>query len=183
MHIVQPIAEGIHGMRPPSFDVQDMVQTGYLALIRAAESFDASTGTPFEAWARLKVRGAIIDSTRRKAYRDSTHAGIEDWHMEMADSRPTAEESMIEGERVKSIRECVEQLPEQQKMVIISRYQHGETLGKIGRRNGMGYSHGITEIHRAALTNVKVSLQPQTARSGAVPRTTAEIFTFLRQPA
>jgi RNA polymerase sigma factor for flagellar operon FliA len=42
----------------------DLVSAGQLALVRAARSYDESTGVPFARWAALRVRGALIDELR-----------------------------------------------------------------------------------------------------------------------
>lgn len=43
----------------------DLTSAGSEALIHAASSFDASKGLPFHAYARIRVRGAILDEMRR----------------------------------------------------------------------------------------------------------------------
>src|SRR3954447_17188168 len=77
LYVVLPIARGIHFMRPQSFELDDLVQIGNLALIYAAESFDEDCGIPFTAYARKRVRWAILDATRRRAYRDATHQRLQ----------------------------------------------------------------------------------------------------------
>lgn len=46
-------------------DRQDLVSAGFEALVRAAESFEESRGVPFGAYARQRIRGALIDEMRR----------------------------------------------------------------------------------------------------------------------
>lgn len=42
----------------------DLVSAGHLALVRAAKSYDESTGVPFARWAALRIRGALVDELR-----------------------------------------------------------------------------------------------------------------------
>ncbi|GAA2725543.1 sigma-70 family RNA polymerase sigma factor [Cellulomonas aerilata] len=49
---------------PPHVHRDDLVSAGQLALVRAARSYDDSTGVPFGRWAALRIRGALIDELR-----------------------------------------------------------------------------------------------------------------------
>lgn len=63
--LVTPIA--VHyGRRCPE-PIEDLIQVGLLGLLRAAELFDAQTRTPFEAFARPHIRGAILHYLRDSA--------------------------------------------------------------------------------------------------------------------
>lgn len=51
--------------RVPSYvSREDLVSAGSLALVRAAQAYDASTGVPFERYAALRIRGALVDELR-----------------------------------------------------------------------------------------------------------------------
>ena len=63
--LVTPIA--VHyGRRCPE-PIEDLIQVRLLGLLRAAELFDAQTQTPFEAFARPHIRGAILHYLRDSA--------------------------------------------------------------------------------------------------------------------
>jgi RNA polymerase sigma factor for flagellar operon FliA len=53
---------------PPSADAlaDDLLQCGSMGLLQALESWDPGRGVPFEAWARLRIRGAMLDELRRQ---------------------------------------------------------------------------------------------------------------------
>jgi len=55
---------------PPSADAiaDDLLQCGAIGLLQALETWDPSRKVPFEAWARLKIRGAMLDELRRQDY-------------------------------------------------------------------------------------------------------------------
>jgi RNA polymerase sigma factor FliA len=51
--------------RVPSYvSRSDLVSAGHLALVRAARSYDATTGVPFVRYAALRIRGALVDELR-----------------------------------------------------------------------------------------------------------------------
>lgn len=50
---------------PTGVDTDDLVSSGLLGLAEAWERYDPSTEVPFEAYAVLRVRGAIVDSIRK----------------------------------------------------------------------------------------------------------------------
>lgn len=80
IHLVQPIAERVKEHLPPSFDLEDLISEGYIGLITAAARYrPRSHGrTPFSAFARMRIRGAIIDSVRRRAWLENTANPLED---------------------------------------------------------------------------------------------------------
>jgi len=60
--LVRPIA--IHYGRCCRESVEDLLQVGLIGLIRAAERFEVQQGTPFAAFARPHIRGAILHHLR-----------------------------------------------------------------------------------------------------------------------
>ena len=59
--MVRAIALGLRGC---GLDVEDLEQAGMIGLVEAAHRFDAGRGTPFEGYARRRVRGAMVDAVR-----------------------------------------------------------------------------------------------------------------------
>lgn len=55
----------IRRMDLPVTEFDELVSAGYLGLVEAADRFDASKGNRFEAFANLRVRGAILDAVRK----------------------------------------------------------------------------------------------------------------------
>lgn len=60
--LVRPIALHYAGCTPEPLD--DLIQVGLLGLLRAAERFDAASSTPFDAFARPHIKGAILHYLR-----------------------------------------------------------------------------------------------------------------------
>lgn len=51
---------------PRHLDTDDLHGAGALALVQAAQSFDASLGVPFARFATTRIRGAMIDQMRQR---------------------------------------------------------------------------------------------------------------------
>ena len=62
--LVRSIAYRVGQRLPAHVDRGDLVSVGMIGLIEAAARYRASTGVPFEAFARRRVHGAIMDSLR-----------------------------------------------------------------------------------------------------------------------
>ncbi len=62
--LVRYIAARIASTIPASVELDDLIQTGTLGLIDAVRRYDGSKGIPFPAYARYRIRGAILDALR-----------------------------------------------------------------------------------------------------------------------
>jgi RNA polymerase sigma factor FliA len=62
--LVRAIAQRLVQRLPSQVELGDLVSAGVLGLIDAAERYRPSTGVPFEAFARRRVQGAMLDSLR-----------------------------------------------------------------------------------------------------------------------
>ncbi len=62
--MVKGIARKIRARLPKGVDFDDLVSTGVLGLIEAVDRYDNSRSVPFEAFARPRIQGAILDSLR-----------------------------------------------------------------------------------------------------------------------
>lgn len=50
---------------PPHVDIEDLYSAGLVGLLNAVRGFDSSSGTAFETYARLRIRGSVFDELRR----------------------------------------------------------------------------------------------------------------------
>ncbi len=62
---VRSIAYGLCARLPQHVDPDDLISEGTIALIEAHDRFDVSRGITFQAFARHRVRGGMIDALRR----------------------------------------------------------------------------------------------------------------------
>lgn len=63
--IVRMIAARISRRIPSYVDGEELVNVGVVGLIDAVDRFDPARGTPFKAYAEIRIRGAIFDSLRQ----------------------------------------------------------------------------------------------------------------------
>lgn len=49
---------------PAHVERDDLVSAGLMALVQAARAYDAATGVPFSGYARVRIRGAVLDELR-----------------------------------------------------------------------------------------------------------------------
>ena len=61
---VRYIAQRIHERLPGQIPLEDLVHAGIIGLIEAVDRFDASKQTQLAAYAKFRIRGAILDSLR-----------------------------------------------------------------------------------------------------------------------
>lgn len=80
LSLVPPIARRVHRRLPPSFDLDDLIGEGFVGLMHAAQRYrpQAHGGTPFSAFARPRIHGAIVDSVRRRAWVENTANPLDD---------------------------------------------------------------------------------------------------------
>lgn len=63
-YLVKRIAFHLAKKLPPSVQVEDLIQSGMIGLVEAAERYDPSRGASFETYAGIRIRGAMIDEIR-----------------------------------------------------------------------------------------------------------------------
>jgi RNA polymerase sigma factor for flagellar operon FliA len=63
--LVRALASRLGRRLPPQVDVSDLISAGVVGLIDAASRFQPSLGVPFDAFARRRIHGAMLDSLRR----------------------------------------------------------------------------------------------------------------------
>jgi RNA polymerase sigma factor (sigma-70 family) len=121
---------------PPCFDYRELVAAGNLGLLQAARRYtpEGHGGTPFSAYARFRIRGAMLDSVRRKNWEHATTPPIPDdaqvaWPIE----------EIIDNRRLLArLREAIARLPERQQAVIREFYlQRNGTAAMVGAALGM----------------------------------------------
>lgn len=63
--LVKRVALHLKARVPAYMELDELMQVGMMGLIEASNSFDKSKGIEFEAFARNRVRGAILDEVRK----------------------------------------------------------------------------------------------------------------------
>lgn len=62
--LVKALALRLAQRLPPQVEVGDLISVGTLGLIDAASRYQPTTGVPFDAFARRRVQGAMLDALR-----------------------------------------------------------------------------------------------------------------------
>ena len=60
----------------PHIDIQDLIQAGFVGLLDAARRYDPAVGE-FQRYAWFRVRGPIIDSQKRRTYREELNPSLQ----------------------------------------------------------------------------------------------------------
>ena len=66
MPLVRKIAWHVHGRVSNAIEIEDLLQTGMVALVEAANGYE-DRGFGFATYAQMRIRGAMIDHLRRHA--------------------------------------------------------------------------------------------------------------------
>ena len=63
--LVRRIAYHLAGRLPPQVEVEDLLQSGMIGLLEAAQHFTAKRSASFETYAGMRIRGAMLDALRK----------------------------------------------------------------------------------------------------------------------
>ena len=80
------IARNVARKLPPSFDVSDLEQEALIEHWKRAQLYDQQNirGTPYQAYAYLAVRGAVLMACRRRAWKEATAEQISEAELDGA---------------------------------------------------------------------------------------------------
>ena len=67
LNLVKKIAWHYHGRVKNIIEIDDLIQIGMLGLINAAEKFTKKPGVAFSSYARIRIKGEIIDFLRKNS--------------------------------------------------------------------------------------------------------------------
>lgn len=150
LSLAEAIARAVMRTLPPSFEYDDLYQAGCVGLIAAAEAFDESRGVPFRAFAQIRIRGAIVDSIRRRHYRNATHLPITERVVEMPGAGVESVERHVEhAERARMVCQAKEALPADQRKVIEIYFEQEGKLEGIGQHFGIRQSRSSQRLQDA----------------------------------
>lgn len=63
--LVKRIAQHLIARLPSTVDIDDLMQSGMVGLLEAANNFDATRGASFETYAGIRIRGSMLDDIRK----------------------------------------------------------------------------------------------------------------------
>lgn len=156
--LVKPIARRVLRSLPPSFELSDLMQAGALGLMAAASRFDPAIAATFQAYAKMKIRGAMLDLASGKEYRESTRPPLEHVAISPRAVEPSPEALAQTSERARTLRRAVRKLTPRQRKVIRLRYRKELTQKQAGvRLDGISQA-GARALEIRALKRLKVLL-------------------------
>lgn len=159
LEMVDSIARRVKESLPPAFDLEDLISAGRIALTEAAMRYrpGAHGGTPFSAYARIPVRGAIIDSVRGKRYRENTQAPVDG--LPEPTLAPVIDISIDRGRLWRHVVAAVAQLPEQQRQVLAKYYRADEpSLCRVSEEMRLSPARA-RQIHSKAIDGLREILR------------------------
>ncbi len=65
--MVRKLAWHLHASAGPDIEAEDLIQTGFIALTECAQRHEGSVSGSFAAYAKIRVKGAMVDQLRRAA--------------------------------------------------------------------------------------------------------------------
>lgn len=133
--LVQSLAAALARRLPPCFDAEDLRQAGFVALLQVADRAAALDESHRLAYLKCRIRGAMLDSVKRGAYREATHAELLP-EVDAPAAAPSPEALAAEAEIHTALEAAQAQLSERQRTVLAYRYRDGLTQRETGEALG-----------------------------------------------
>lgn len=156
---VESLARTLAARVPRHVLYDDLFQTGVLALMRCAPSYDPSLGFLFRTFAQPAVRGAMVDmlrSTSSYSRRNASAPHFVDLNtVRLLSTELSPLEQCERAETYRKLHAALLTLPVNERLVLEIKYFQGKTM--MGA--GLGVSQGrVSQIHRRALAQLKRAL-------------------------
>lgn len=146
MPMVERVARDVRWMFAPHLELCDLTQAGNLGLVKAAAAFEpAKAGKAgFESYAYWRVRGAIVDSQKRRVYREEAHVSLQSlvredgWLPPSLDTdRSPLPDARAESDQISRLLfEALDELPEIEQRVLRAQLD-GQPVRAVARTVGM----------------------------------------------
>jgi RNA polymerase sigma factor (sigma-70 family) len=141
--LVTRLAREVRRMFAPHIDIRDLQQAGAVGLMKAAKDYDPALGK-FEAFAYFRIKGAIIDSQKRRVYREERNVSLDaieanGWVPRPLgiDDAPLADELVARDQARRRLRRAIEALPAMERYVLVS-HLRGATTAQTATILGRG---------------------------------------------
>lgn len=146
--------------RHTPLEQEDLVADGNLALAKAARRYDPSYGVPFQAFATPYVRGAIADTVRSRARRntlgDGRYADVvgftdidaarEGAAYEPADPGPTPHDTVENLDRLR----VLGTIPTRERIALIRTVVDGDSAADVAKDLGVSPDRVYTLVHNGS---------------------------------
>ncbi len=154
LELVVSAAKSVKKNLPPSFDFEDLVCEGNHALARAALSYnpDHPKAAPFANYAWQVIRGAMIESVRRRHFLENTRPSIDD--VREPGAPPDIDDNIDLERALVHVRDAVRDLAPELRAVITLHYGREIKLCDVGKLLGVCKS-SASLLHRQALRELR----------------------------
>ena len=146
-------------------DTDDLVQAGYMGLVEAERTYDASRGKGWVSWAAWYVKNAMAAAVGIRGAKERPHLHAVSLDAPLGDdegagslldmledeSIPDASSGLVEADRAVTVRAAVERLEADRREVIRRRDLQGMSYAVVGE--GMGLSVGEVKNLRVRALN------------------------------
>lgn len=146
---------------PESIQLEDLLQTGRVALITEASRYlamewDERGAPPFDAFARQRVYGAMMDSCRRRHYRNAKCVSLSGEASPHSIERPDYDARIDAERKRKALGQALRMLPERERKVV-ELHAASQNHRVIGQALGLSRDR-TSQIHRGAIVMLKRGL-------------------------
>lgn len=157
--MVDRVAKDLRWMFARHLDLRDLTQAGTVGLVKAANAFEpgkASTAG-FEPFAYFRVRGAIIDSQKRRTYREEANVSLQalasahdGWLPPSLDTdgAPLPDELAEDAEIRRKLENAIQSLPKTEQTVLRSKLA-GHPLATTARAVGRSMTWTRAKLQEA----------------------------------
>ncbi|MBK7396629.1 MAG: sigma-70 family RNA polymerase sigma factor [Myxococcales bacterium] len=171
--LVRQVVAGFVRRLPVNVLRDDLVAAGILGLVDSLRKNGGDGGPTFESYARIRIRGAILDELRsqdwlprraRWAAEGKTDrvatvvavVGLDDASGELpfADDAPHAEALLAEQDEARELAAVVEQLPPRERLIVQMHYFQGARFKDIGEALGVSEPR-VSQLHTRAMSQLR----------------------------
>ena len=161
MRLVRKLAWHVHGRIARAVEVDDLIQTGMVALIEAARRYE-DRGFSFATYAGVRVKGAMLDVLRSQRPGGRGVAVVieplDQTELEsIADPAPLADTLFDQGEQCNDMTTAIAQLPPREARILSLYFVEGMGLDAIGATLGIGAAR-VCQIKKVGLARLRAAL-------------------------
>jgi RNA polymerase sigma factor (sigma-70 family) len=151
LDLVDAIARSLVRRLPPCFELDDLKQAGAMGLLRAAELYSRCLNVPFRFYAQIRIRGEMIETVRRRRYRDATADPLDDQAAELpGPSNVVAMDAGIEQRQMcRRVATALEGLDQDDRDALRIYFLEEKRLAGVGERFGVRSSRSSQIVKRA----------------------------------
>jgi RNA polymerase sigma factor (sigma-70 family) len=141
--------------------VEDLVSAGYLALVSLAMRFRPAEhgGTPFAAFARPRIRGAMLDGVRRRHYAAGTHEELDE---EIAAPAAVVENVIpLDRTRLRTVKQAAARNLTRRQYLVMDRLYAPDAPSVADTAAALGITpYAVTQRQRRAIAALRKVLVP-----------------------